>query len=209
MTGPDTNYDIVSMADLEQLFDAPKEASLVKELDHLDANYRALVGASPFLVLASAGACALDCSPRGDPPGFVEVLDEKTLIIPDRRGNSRIDTLRNLMVDPRVALLFLVPGLGETLRVNGRARINRDPDTLSRFTVHGRTPKLVIVVTVEAAYFQCSRAIVRSELWNAEKHAPRSALPTAGKILGELSNGRIDGEAYDRELPGRVKSTLY
>jgi uncharacterized protein len=209
MTLPDPQYDVARIADLEPLFEPPKEPSVVKEIDRIDANYRAMIAVSPFFVLATAGPGGLDCSPRGDPPGFVEVLDEKTLVIPERRGNNRIDSLRNLMVDPRVALLFLIPGWGETLRVNGRARVNADPDTLARFTVQGKTPKLVIVVSVQAVYFQCSRAILRSELWNADKHVSRSAVPTPGKILGELSARRIDAETYDRELPGRVKSTLY
>lgn len=206
---PDPRFDVTTLADLEPLFDAPHERSIVKELDHLDGNYRALIAASPFFVLATAGATALDCSPRGDAPGFVEIVDEKTLVIPDRRGNNRIDSLRNLMVDPRVALLFLIPGVGETIRVNGRARVNRDPDTLSRFAVDGRAPRLIIVVSIEVAYFQCSRAVVRSDLWNPAKHVVPSTLPSAGKILGDISAGRIDGAAYDRELPGRVKSTLY
>jgi PPOX class probable FMN-dependent enzyme len=209
MTPPDPRYDIARLADLEPLFEAPKEPSIVKELDHIDANYRAMIAASPFFVLATAGTGGLDCSPRGDPPGFVEVLDDKTLVIPERRGNNRVDSLRNLMVDPRVALLFLIPGWGETLRVNGRARVNADPEALARFTMHGKTPKLVLVVSVDAVYFQCSRAIVRSDLWNGEKHVSRGAVPTAGKILSDASACRIDGEQYDRELPGRVKTTLY
>jgi len=209
MNAPDPRFDVTTLADLEPLFDAPKEASIVKVLDHLDDNYRALIAASPFFVLATAGTTALDCSPRGDPAGFVEIVDDRTLVIPDRRGNNRIDSLRNLMVDPRVALLFLIPGMGETLRVNGRARVNRDPAALSRFAVSGRAPKLVLVISIEAVYFQCSRAIVRSDLWNPGKHVSLSSLPSAGKILGDISAGRIDGEAYDRELPGRVQSTLY
>jgi hypothetical protein len=183
--------------------------SIVKELDRIDPNYAAWIAASPFFVLCTAGSAGLDASPRGDAAGFVEVLDSKTLIVPDRRGNNRIDSLRNLMIDPRVALLFLIPGLGETLRVNGRARVNADPATLARFQVQGREPKLVLVVTVEAAYYQCSRAVVRSDLWNAERHVARDSLPTLGKILNDASAGRVDGGAYDRELPARIKSTLY
>jgi PPOX class probable FMN-dependent enzyme len=209
MSSPDPRHDIATLAELEGMFDAVKEVSVVKEIEHIDGNYRAMIASSPFFVLATAGATALDCSPRGDHAGFVEVLDEKTLVVPDRRGNNRIDSLRNLMVDPRVALLFLIPGVGETLRVNGRARVNRDPQVLSRLAVRGQAPKVVIVVSVEAVYFQCSRAIVRSDLWNPEKHVPRSAVPTPGQILAGVTSGHVDGESYDRELPQRVKSTLY
>ena len=209
MQPPDARFDIASEADLLRLFDAPREVSIVKELDRIDANYAAWIAASPFLVLCTAGRTGLDASPRGDPAGFVEVLDSKTLVIPDRRGNNRIDSFRNLMVDPRVALLFFIPGVAETLRVNGRARVNADPATLSRFQVQGREPKLVLVVTVEAVYYQCSRAVVRGDLWNAERHVTRDSLPTLGKILSDASAGKIDGVAYDQELPARVKSTLY
>jgi len=209
MQSPDPRFDICSESALVRLFDAPKEASLVKELDRVDANYAAWIAASPFLVLCTAGDTGLDASPRGDAAGFVEVVDPKTLLIPDRRGNNRMDSLRNLMVDPRVALLFLIPGLGETLRVNGRARVNTDPATLSRFEARGVTPRLVLVVSVDAAYFQCSRAVVRSDLWNAEHHAVRDTLPTPGKILTDATRGGIDGAAYDRDLPARIKSTLY
>ncbi len=209
MQAPDPSFDIRSESALVGLFDAPKEASLAKEFDHVDANYAAWIAASPFFVLCTAGEAGLDASPRGDAAGFVEVMDSKTLLIPDRRGNNRIDSLRNLMVDPRVALLFLIPGLGETLRVNGRARVSADPATLSRFQVRGVEPKLVLVVTVEAAYFQCSRAVVRSDLWNPERHVARGSLPTVGRILNDATAGRIDGAAYDRELPARIKSTLY
>jgi hypothetical protein len=209
MRPPDVRSDIQTESDLLALFEAPREASLVKELDHIDDNYAAWIRASPFFMLATAGAEGLDASPRGDPPGFVEVLDPKTLIVPERRGNNRIDSLRNLLVDNRVALLFLLPGLGETLRVNGRARINADPETLARFTLQGRAPKVVLVVTVEAAYFQCSRAIVRSDLWSSTKHIDRSSLPTPGKILADATTGRIDGNLYDRELPERIKGSLY
>jgi PPOX class probable FMN-dependent enzyme len=209
MQSPDPRFDIDSESALVRLFEAPKEVSLVKELDRIDANYAAWIAASPFFVLCTAGEDGLDASPRGDASGFVEVMDSKTLLIPDRRGNNRIDSLRNLMVDPRVALLFLIPGLGETLRVNGRARVNVDPTARSRFRVRGVEPKLVLVVTVEAAYFQCSRAVVRSDLWNAERHVARGSLPTPGKILNDATAGRIDGGAYDSELPARIESTLY
>jgi hypothetical protein len=160
-------------------------------------------------VLATAGPGGLDCSPRGDAPGFVQLLDPKTLLIPDRRGNNRIDSFRNLIADPRVALLFLIPGLGETLRVNGRGRINRDPEVLAQCAVDGKAPKLVLVVSVEAVYFQCSWALVRSRLWDLTTRVAPGTLPTVGKVLADITNDRIDGVAYDRDLPDRVKRTLY
>ena len=209
MQSPDASHDISELSQLETLFDAVRDASILKELDHVDANYAAWIAAAPFFVLASQGPEGLDCSPRGDEPGFVQLLDPKTLVIPDRRGNNRIDSLRNLVVDPRVALLFLIPGLGETLRVNGRCRINRDPELLSTFAVGGKEPKLVLVVSVESVFFQCSRALVRSKLWDPAVQVAPGTLPTPGKILADITrerrdvSQRIDGEVYDRELPER------
>jgi uncharacterized protein len=159
--------------------------------------------------MCTAGPDGLDASPRGDAPGFVEVADPKTLLIPDRRGNNRLDSLRNLVADPRIALLFLIPGLGETLRVNGRVRLSTDAVTRARFEFQGKTPKVVLVVSVESVYFQCSRAVVRGDLWNAAKHVTRESLPTAGQILNEVSAGKVDGDKYDRELPARLRTTLY
>jgi uncharacterized protein len=206
---PDPQFDIDSEAELLSLFDAPGEVSIAKEIDHIDANYSAWIAASPFFVMCTAGPDGLDASPRGDAPGFVEVVDPKTLLIPDRRGNNRLDSLRNLVADPRIALLFLIPGLGETLRVNGRVRLSTDPATRARFEFQGKTPKVVLVVSVETVYFQCSRAVVRGDLWNAAKHVARESLPTAGQILNEVSAGKVDGDKYDRELPARLKTTLY
>src|SRR5690606_35579931 len=139
--------------------------------------YRALIEAAPFAVLATNGPDGLDCSPRGDGPGFVDVRDETTLLLPDRRGNNRIDSLRNIVHDPRVALLFLIPGMGETLRVNGRASISVDPDLLARFAVSERAPRTVLIISVDTVFFQCSRAILRSHLWNPESHVARASLP--------------------------------
>jgi uncharacterized protein len=171
--------------------------------------YQAFIEAAPFVALATRGPEGLDCSPRGDGPGFVRVRDEKTLLLPDRRGNNRIDSLRNIVRDPSVALLFLIPGIGETLRVNGRARISVEPSLLESFAIDGKAPKSVITITVEAVYFQCARAILRSELWNPQKHVARGSLPSAGQILAALSNNQVGGEAYDKELPERQRTTLY
>jgi PPOX class probable FMN-dependent enzyme len=193
---------------LARLYGEAGEASIRKEVDYLHPHYRALVEASPFAVLATVGPDGLDASPRGDAPGFIAVEDEHTLLVPDRRGNNRIDSLRNVIHDPRVALLFLIPGVGETLRVNGRAHISVAPDLLERFGVGGKLPRSVLVVHIESVFFQCSRAIVRSALWTAPQRS-RDSLPSPGAILATLTEDAIDGAAYDRELPARVKTSLY
>jgi PPOX class probable FMN-dependent enzyme len=201
---------LVSDADaLQALYGASGEASIKKEVDHVHPHYRAFIEAAPFAVLATAGPGGRAAAPRGDPAGFVVVEDEKTLLLPDRRGNNRIDSLRNVLADPRVALLFLVPGVGETLRVNGSARISVDPALLARFDMDGKLPRSVLVVDVHTVYFQCSRALLRSKLWDPQAQVPRSALPSVGRILSDLTAGTFDGATYDRELPARVAGTLY
>ncbi|KRC19760.1 pyridoxamine 5'-phosphate oxidase family protein [Acidovorax sp. Root219] len=204
----DTAHSIESIAQLEALFGTPGEASLSKEVRFVHPSYRSMIEASPFAVLATSGTGGLDASPRGDAPGFVQVLDERTLLLPERRGNNRVDSLRNIVADPRVALLFLIPGVGETLRVNGRASITTAPDLMERFVVGGQPPKCVIRIAVEAVYFQCARAILRSRLWEAtEPGAPRP-VPTPGAILSAISQS-FDGAAYDQALPERQRTTLY
>ena len=167
--------------------------ALTKEVDYLHPHYRAMIAASPFVVLATSGPGGLDVSPRGDPAGFVTIEDDRTLLIPDRRGNNRVDSLRNLITDPRIALLFLIPGVGETLRVNGRAEISIDPALLARFPMQGKLPRSVIVVHVETVYFQCPKALVRSELWNPARHIERKSLPSTGTILADISRGAAGG----------------
>jgi uncharacterized protein len=161
------------------------------------------------VVVATSGPEGLDCSPRGDPPGFVRVVDEYTIIIPDRRGNNRIETLRNLVRDPRIALLFLIPGVGETMRVNGRAKISTDPKLTESFVINGKAPRSVLVVTVERAYFQCTKAIIRSKLWDPASIVDRKTLPTPGAILAELTEGKMGGPEHDRLAPQRIKETIY
>ena len=139
----------------------------------------------------------------------MRVVDEKTLLIPDRRGNNRIDTLRNLVRDPRLSLLFLIPGVGETLRINGRGEIVTDPELLASFTMQGKEPRSVLVVTAERVYFQCQKALARSKLWSAEAQIDRGELPTAGQIVQALSRDDFDGAAYDRAYPERMKKTIY
>jgi PPOX class probable FMN-dependent enzyme len=200
---------VTSVEQLERVYGEPYGPSIAKEADRITAHYRAFIEAAPFFALASVGPDGMDCSPRGDPAGFVRVHDERTLLIPDRQGNNRIDTLRNILVDPRVALLFLIPGCGETIRVNGRAQISVDPALAQTFVMNGKTPRAVIVVTVDRIYFQCAKAIVRSKLWDASRHIDRSSLPSAGTILADLTGGKIGGEAHDRAAPERLKATLY
>ncbi|MEC4722568.1 pyridoxamine 5'-phosphate oxidase family protein [Noviherbaspirillum sp. CPCC 100848] len=200
---------ITDMAALERLYGVPVAASISKEIDHIHPHYRAFIEASPFLALATSGPAGLDVSPRGDPRGFVEIRDEKTLLLPDRRGNNRIDSLRNIVSNPNVALLFLIPGIGETLRVNGRARILIDPALLLRFAIDDKPPRSVLEIHVETVFFQCSRAILRSRLWDAAQHVERSSLPSLGTILQDLSGRQIDAKHYDSELPERLKTTIY
>ena len=200
---------ISSVEQLTALFPPPSEAAIRKESPVITPEYAAMIAASPFLVLATSGPDGLDASPRGDPPGFVTVEDERTLLLPERRGNNRIDSLRNLLADPRVGMLFLIPGVGETLRVNGRATISVAPSLLERFRMQGQLPRCVLVIAVETVYFQCARAILRSGLWNPRAAEARAVVPTAGAMLESLTSGGIDGAAYDRELPARQRKTLY
>jgi PPOX class probable FMN-dependent enzyme len=202
-------YAIETLAQLEALFGDVGEASIRKEVPFLHPAYQALIAASPFAVLATSGPGGLDASPRGDPPGFVAVQDEKTLLLPERRGNNRVDSLRNIVADPRVALLFLIPGVGETLRVNGRAEITVAPEVMARFVVEGKRPQCVVVIHVESVYFQCARAIRRSGLWDARPTGSPRPVPTAGAMLAALTDAAIDGETYDRELPARQRASLY
>ena len=200
---------IASVEQLEALYGTPNDASTIKEIDWISPEYRRLIEASPFAVLATVGPEGLDCSPRGDKPGFVRIADERTLLLPDRRGNNRVDSLRNIVRDPRCALLFMIPGAGTTLRVNGRAHLSVDPDLLGSFTVEDKAPRSVMVFTVESIFFQCARAIVRSDLWNPAGQVVPDSLPTPGQILAALSDAKVGGEGYDREWPERARRSLW
>jgi PPOX class probable FMN-dependent enzyme len=200
---------IATIDQLEAIYGQPNEASTVKVADRITPQYRVLIDKSPFAALATCGPEGLDCSPRGDLPGFVRVHDETTLMMPDRRGNNRVDSLRNIVRDPRIALLFLIPGSGSTLRVNGRARVSADADLLASFKVDGKAPRTVIVMTVDEIYFQCARAIVRSDLWNPDRRVDPKSLPTPGQILAEMSENRVGGEDYDRAWPDRARQTMW
>ena len=199
---------VTSEAELEALYGQPAGAAVIKEIDHISEHYRRFIEASPFVVLATSGPEGLDCTPRGDPAGFVRVVDSRTVMLPDRRGNNRIDSLRNIVRDPRVALLFLIPGIGRTLRINGRAAISIDAELCSSFTMEGKVPRSVIVITAERVYTQCPKALVRSRLWDPSRHVAESSLPSSGTIMKALQQG-FDGDAYDRDYPQRLKETIY
>jgi PPOX class probable FMN-dependent enzyme len=200
---------IATIEQLEAIYGQPNEASTVKVANRITPQYRVLIDKSPFAALATCGPEGLDCSPRGDLRGFVRVHDEKTLMMPDRRGNNRVDSLRNIVRDPRLALLFLIPGSGSTLRVNGRAHVSVDPDLLLSFGVDGKVPRSVMVMTVDEIYFQCARAIVRSDLWNPDQQVDPKSLPTPGQILADMSENRVGGEDYDRAWPERARHSLW
>jgi uncharacterized protein len=200
---------IETVEQLEALYGVPGAASMVKVTDRVTPLYRVLIEKSPFAALATSGPEGLDCSPRGDLPGFVRIHDETTLMMPDRRGNNRIDSLRNIVRDPRIALLFLIPGSGSTLRINGNAHVSDDPELLASFRMEGKAPRTVIVMAVSEIYFQCARAIVRADLWNPDKRVDPRSLPTPGQILASMSDNSVGGESYDREWPERAKNSMW
>lgn len=200
---------ITSVEQLQSIYGEPGQASIVKVSDKVTKEYQIFIEASSFVSLATVGPEGLDCSPRGDLPGFVRVFDSKTLMIPDRKGNNRIDSLCNIVRDPRVALLFLIPGSGTTIRVNGEAHLSIEPELLASFAVKGQAPRSVVVVQIKELYFQCARAIVRSKLWDASQHVESKNLPTAGQILSSMTSGKVGGEAYDKEWPERAKKSLW
>jgi len=205
----DDAHDVRDAAALRARYDRePSPASIFKECREVHPLYRRYIEAAPFVVLATRGPQGLDTSPRGDAPGFVQVADAKTLLLPDRRGNDRIDSLRNILHDPQVALQFLIPGVPEVLRVNGRARISAAPALLDRFVVDGRRPATVLVITVNLVFFQCARALKRARLWDPAAQRDRGELPSPGEILQALE-ASFDGAAYDAALQARQAATLY
>jgi len=200
---------IRTMEDLEALYGAPNDTSLRKVAHRITSDYARIIEAAPFCALATVGPEGLDCSPRGDAHGLIRIDSPTTLLMPDRRGNNRIDSLRNIIRDPRVALMFLIPGSHNALRLNGRAQITADAALLDSFAVEGAKPRSVTIVTVEEVYFQCARAILRAGLWEAASQARATALPTPGQVLANLTAGEVGGEAYDREWPERARGTMY
>ncbi len=200
---------ISSMEELENLYETAHPLSIQKETNHLTPDYESWLSKSRFFALATQGDDGLDCSPRGDATGQVfELLDNRTLIFPDRRGNNRIDSLRNIVRNPSIALMFLIPGINEALRINGHAVISTDGELLKKFEVSGKLPKSVVYVEIDAVYFQCARAIIRSNLWNIDEQINSKDVPSAGSML-KSAKADFDADAYDKELPQRQASTLY
>ena len=201
-------HQVTTEAELEAIYGLPAGPAVFKEIDHISGHYRAFIEASPFVIVATSGPEGLDCTPRGDPAGFVRVVDRKTVLLPDRRGNNRLDTLRNLVRDPRISLLFLIPGVGRTLRINGRAVISTDPALRESFVMEGKVPATVLVVTAERVYTQCPKALVRSRLWDPTRFLKETDLPSSGTIIKALQ-ADFDGAAYDANYPQRLKETIY
>ncbi len=203
---------VQSVEELLELYGEPVPTAITKEVDRLVPLHTEYIRASPFVVLATSGPDGLDCSPRGDPAGFVHVVDERTLHLPDRRGNNRLDSLRNIVVDPRVALLFLVPGIGVTLRVNGRASVLTDASLRETYAMGDKVPTTVIEVAIETVYTQCPKALIRSKLWDPELHRSHDGadpVPTVGQVMEQITNGEFDADAYDTEYPKRLAETIY
>ena len=195
---------ITTVDELREIIGQPSDLIRSKIADRLNDLTRQFIEQSPFVCVATASPDGgLDVSPRGDPAGFVRILDERTLLLPDRPGNKLADTLTNLLADDRIALLFLIPGVGDSFRVNGRASIVQDEDLLAPSAVDGKTPQLGILVAVEEAYTQCSKALIRSDLWNPERHIDRSELPSSGEIMRAVADPAFDAEKYDRERAER------
>ncbi|WP_417415264.1 pyridoxamine 5'-phosphate oxidase family protein [Hoeflea sp.] len=199
---------ITSLAELEAIYGEPSEASVIKVSNRLTEGYRKLIEASPIMALATCGPEGLDCSPRGDPGQVMSIRDEHTLVLPDRRGNNRIDSLRNIVRDGRVALLFLIPGSNSTLRVNGRAEISVDPDLLQSLAMEGKLPRSAIVITIGEIYFQCARALMRAKVWDQDAWPDVAALPTPGSLMADLKQD-FDSQSYDREWPERAKNSMW
>jgi uncharacterized protein len=199
---------ITSIAELEALYAPVNPVAVLKELDHVNAHYARFIEAAPFVILSTAGPEGLDCSPRGDPAGFVRVADPKTLLIPDRRGNNRVDSLRNIVRDPRIALLFLIPGVGNTMRVNGRAELVTDEALCASFAMRGNPPLCIIKVTVESTYPQCQKALVRSRLWDQATQVPRDNLPSLGEMMQAIDPA-FDAATYEAEYPARMERSIY
>jgi PPOX class probable FMN-dependent enzyme len=209
-TLPPTALDPHAVTTLEQLgaiYDPPRELVLKKVTDRLQPPTLGFIGLSPFCLLSTVGANGVHCTPRGDAPGFVAALDDRTLALPDRRGNNRLDALRDIIENPAVALLFLVPGCGEALRVNGTARITADPALRERFIAQGKAPATVLLVSVREVYMQCAKSIMRSRLWDGRKRP--EGLPSMGELLAAHTAGAVEPASYDREAPQRLADTMY
>lgn len=187
----------------------PTGRAAVKEMPRLDKHARHFISLCPFIVMATSTEAGADASPKGDPPGFVKVLDDDTLLIPDRIGNNRVDTFRNLLVNPHIGIFFLVPGMNETLRVNGRARITTDEAQLALCAVNGRTPAQGMIVEIDEVYLHCAKSMIRSKLWDADRHIDRKSFPSLGEIYAERFGGGLDAAEIDRQTAEKHKEQLY
>jgi hypothetical protein len=200
-------HAVTSLAELEALYAAPSELVKNKATDRVDARTAAFIAASPFVLLGTSGARGIHITPRGDAPGFVTVADERTLILPDRRGNNRLDALRDILEDDRVSLLFLVPGVGETLRVHGTARITTDPALRAAHIAQGKEPATLLVVSVRELFMQCAKALMRSRLW--EGRTRPAEVPSMGELLAAQTPGRVTAAQVDADYPERMRTTMY
>jgi len=206
-TLPADPFAVSSLEALNRLYEAPQPRVLAKVHPRLEATARAFIAASPYCLLATHGPQGVHCTPRGDAAGFVTALDDQTLALPDRRGNNRLDALRDIVACPEVALLFLVPGVGETLRVNGLARITADPALMARFPANGKLPTSVVLVQVREVYMHCAKAMMRSVLWAGRPRPP--GVPTAGEMLASHTNGLVEAAGYDAVADQRLRETMY
>jgi PPOX class probable FMN-dependent enzyme len=200
-------HAVTSLEQLAALYEAPRPLVLDKVTDRLGPATLGFLAASPFCLLSTRGSNGVHCTPRGDAPGFVEALDARTLALPDRRGNNRIEALKDIVETGEVALLFLVPGSGETLRVNGTARLTADPALRARYAVGGKEPATVMLVAVREVYMQCAKALMRSKLWDGRKKP--EGLPSMGALLAEHTRGGVEPESYDAEAQARLVATMY
>ena len=199
---------IRSVEDLKAIYGEVSEASTAKVTTLLTPAYRRMIEMSSFVALATSGPEGLDCSPRGDRGSVVRIEDERTLALPDWRGNNRVDSLLNIVRDPRVALMFLIPGSNSVMRINGRAVVSVEPELLNSFEMDGRHPRSVVLITIEEAYFQCARAVMRAELWQPERQVAPHDLPSPGEML-KAAKEDFDRETYDREWPARAAKTMW
>ncbi|MFD2204751.1 pyridoxamine 5'-phosphate oxidase family protein [Kiloniella antarctica] len=204
------SHIIKTVEDLQAIYGERSPRADKKVLSRLDKHCRTFIAHCPFLTLAtSSEATGTDCSPKGDAPGFVKVLDDTRLAIPDRPGNNRIDSPLNMLDNPQIGLLFMIPGVKETLRVNGNVEISIDPALLDILSVEGKRPRCAFIVTVKEAYIHCAKSIMRSDLWNPEKHIERKTLPSMGRILADHIAEELDAEAYDASMEERYRKELY
>jgi uncharacterized protein len=210
MTKVAPEHKIASIEQLEAIYGQPSGGAVAKEIDYISDHYRAFIEAAPFAALTTVADEGTDCTPRGDPKGqFCRVVDRKTVMMPDRNGNNRVDSLRNIVRDGRCSLMFLIPGVGEALRINGRAELSIEPDLLASFEMQGKLPRSILVVHVERVYFQCQKALARSKLWDPAAQVPRSALPSTGEMIKALIKDEFDAETYDRNYPAHMAKTIY